>query len=168
MDMVRCMNCSKYYPLDQIHLHLRMHERERGYNYQQSRVPGEPLNGQVEPLGKIKPVSLEDQLGELSDTASTISRNHRFALIDIQTMAPADLPEPDRLRRAIPKPLPVSTISMGQATAVTEPLAGPSSLTERVGTNTSAKWGQSTMPETRPNTGDLLTGLDAPNINELL
>lgn len=31
INMVRCMNCSKYFPLNQIHDHLKIHERVLGY-----------------------------------------------------------------------------------------------------------------------------------------
>jgi hypothetical protein len=77
--------------LNEIHNHLKIHERILGYEQPYSTFnSGRPNNirdaGHPSP-SKIKSINLEGHSSNMSETASTISRA-KFSPIDVQTMVP--------------------------------------------------------------------------------
>lgn len=95
IDRVRCTNCAKYFPLDQIHNHLKTHQIYNGAIREPNRLP---------PSSQA-PIDIDHDLGYNSNRRAPVSYLPRSA-IDIQTMAPEELPNPESVRRKIPLPLP--------------------------------------------------------------
>lgn len=74
---------------------------------------GQPIQPKVKPV--YEPGLLDD-----SETASTVT-HRKFTPLDIQTMAPSELPEPDLLRPPVLKPQPASVIGQDRSRIIREP-----------------------------------------------
>lgn len=102
IDRVRCNNCSKYFPLTEIHNHLKTHQIYNG-----TVGVGDPNRL---PISRIAPIGIDHELGYNSNRKQPPSGYVFSSTADIQTMIPEELPHPDNIRKKIPLPMPGSVL----------------------------------------------------------